>query len=228
MIKRLALTRNYDIKEIYVDEKEDLNEYCNKDDNNNFYLDIQKNNESNEEFLNRISLAQRYSCYICNDEDLNRLALKFNNMIPFSLIDVVNRESNGESWIIAYGYSDNPYCNKGSWGKTEVYPFVTSDGKTTLDMFNLTYEDLKNINDNNFVTAFNKNKDIIDFTNPSYLKENNIYVLDKSKKIYKAEYPDVNDYEHVYVKHIPSYMDKMNNSKKRKEKNKNKKNKSNI
>lgn len=149
-------------------------------------------------------------------------------MIPFSLIDVVNRESNGESWIIAYGYSDNPYCNKGSWGKTEVYPFVTSDGKTTLDMFNLTYEDLKNINDDNFVTAFNKNKDIIDFTNPSYIKENNIYVLDKSKKIYKAEYPDVNDYEHVYVKHIPSYMDKMNNSKKRKEKNKNKKNKSNI
>ena len=51
MIKRLALTRNYDIKEIYVDEKEDLNEYCNKDDNNNFYLDIQKNNESNDVFL---------------------------------------------------------------------------------------------------------------------------------------------------------------------------------
>lgn len=191
MIERLALTNKNEIEK-YEENKE------------NDYLDFQKENETKNKFLKRVSLSRRYSCYICKDQDIEKLKIKLNNMIPESMINIAKKESDGESWIIVYGYDQKPYCNKGGWGKTESYPFITSDGKTSVDMYKLTYEDSINISDKNFITPFNRNKDI----NPIEENLNNrnkvFYVLNNDKKIYKAIYPNVEEYEHIFIRHIPS------------------------
>ena len=190
------------------------------------YIDFQKENESKDEFLKRVSACQRYSCYMCKDNDIYDLKQLLNKMIPEDIIKYAEKESNGESWIIAYGYNDKPYCNKGSWGKTEVYPFITSDGKSFIDMYITNYRDLTHINEDNFITPFNKNKDILELGNIDVFINNNFFALDKKKRLYKVNYPNVDDYKHVFIKHIPSYLDKQKQSNKRKNKN-NKKNKPN-
>ena len=127
--KRLAL--NTDGKITYCTANE---EFVGKGRCN--HIAHQLNNESKEEFLNRMAeKEQLYSKYICNEEYRKQLKEKFKRFIPNDLIKKVKEKTNGESWIITYGYDEEPYCNKGGWGSTEPYPFITSSGESSIDMY---------------------------------------------------------------------------------------------
>lgn len=156
----------------------------------------QNKDENTQSFVERIGKAQElYGGYIIDDKFKETLDKKMKKALPDKLIDEIKKSCGNESWIIAYGYDDQPYCNNGGWNKTEPYPFITSDGKKFTDMY-IDNSDIYNINEENFVTAFNKNKE--------NTNKNGYYILDKDKKIYKSNYPNVDDYDHVFIKHIPS------------------------
>lgn len=188
--KRLALTKDGQLTYCTSSEENIGKGRCN-------HIVHQNIGESNEDFLNRTSEKEMlYGIYVSDENYMKELNEKLNHFIPEKLRQQAISESNGESWIIAYGYDEEPYCNKGGWGSTEPYPFVTSDGKSYIDMY-INKSDIYDINENNFVTAFNRNKNLS-------IKDG-CFVLDKNKKLYKVSYPNVDDYEHVFIKHIPSY-----------------------
>lgn len=187
--KRLALTK--DGRMTYCTAEKD---YIGKGRCN--HVAHQIDGETNKQFLERTANKEMlYKRYVCDDSYKNELRKKLDECIPEYLIEDVKKEANGESWIIAYGYDEQAYFNKGGWGKTEPYPFVTSDGKTFIDMY-IDQSDVYSIDDENFVTAFNKNKNLVN--------QEGAFVLDRNKRIYKVQYPNVDDYEFVFIKHIPS------------------------
>lgn len=190
MEKRLAITA--DGRMTYCSAAEDLvgKGRCN-------HIAHQLSKESRENFLNRMSENEvNYGKYMPDEEYLLELEERLKRYIPEDLMNDIQKVTNGESWIIAYGYDEEPYQNKGGWGCTEPYPFLTSDGKSFIEMYKLDKQDVYNINDENFVTAFNKNKNL--------KLEAGSFVLDRNKKLYKAQYPNVDSYDHVFIKHIPS------------------------
>lgn len=187
--KRLALNKDGNLTYCTATEENIGKGRCN-------HLIHQNIGESNESFLNRINEKESlYKNYLPDELYLESLNKQLKKFIPQDLIDEVKKHSNNSSWIIAYGYDEEPYYNKGGWGSTEPYPFITSDGLSFIDMY-IKKEEIYNINENNFITPFNRNKNLI--------KRNGYFLLDKNKKIYKANYPNVDDYEHVFIKHIPS------------------------
>lgn len=138
-----------------------------------------------------------YFNYLATYDYIQKLKENFNKFIPLDTIDKVKKESRDESWIITFGYNDKAFTNKGGWYSTDPYPFLTSDGLSYIDMYNLNKDILKkDLNMNNFITPFNRNKDL---TN-----RNNCFLLDKNKVIYRENYPIVDDYKHVYIIHIPA------------------------
>lgn len=147
-----------------------------------------------------------YGDYLPDEKYIDKLEEKLKTFIPNDLIEKAKKESNGESWIIAFGYNEDAFTSRSNWFKTEPYPFITSDGKTYIDMYremlkkdeNGNNQEILNINSKNFITAFNKNKD-------KCMNENGNYILDKEKRLFKTNYPNVDDYEFVYIKHISYY-----------------------
>lgn len=188
-MKRLALTKDGKLTYCTASDENIGKGRCN-------HVAHQKAGEINDNFLKRISEKDMlYSKFVSDENYKNELVDKLNKMIPEKLINDVKEYAKGESWIIVYGYGEEPYCNNGNWGKTEPYPFITSDNKSFVDMY-IEKESIYNIDESNFVTHVNKNKDLA-------TKKGN-YVLDKNKRIYKVDYPDVNDYDHIFIKHIPA------------------------
>lgn len=188
--KRLALTKDGKLTFCTSDPENIGKGRCN-------HVAHQLPSESKEDFLNRASQKEmHYGSYVVDDDYEKVLKAALEEAFPEKLIEDIKQKSNGESWIIAYGYDEEPYCDNGGWGRTEPYPFITSDGLSFIDMY-INKCDIYEITDENFVTPFNKNKD--------KRITNGLFALDRNKKIYKAAYPDVDKYDHVFIKHIPSY-----------------------
>lgn len=144
----------------------------------------------------RIKDFEPYFKYLANEKYILELKDKFKDFISSDLIEKVEKEANNENWIIVFGYGEKAFTNKGGWYPTNPYPFLTSDGLNYIDMYSLNENILeKDLNMDNFVTPFNKNKDKV--------MDNGCFVLDKNKIIYKVNYPDIENYKHVYVIHIP-------------------------
>lgn len=188
-LKRLALTKDGKLTYCTSDTENIGKGRCN-------HVAHQLPTESKEDFINRLSQKEAYyGSYIIDEDYKKELEKRLKEAFPEKLIEEVKKKSHGGSWIIAYGYDEEPYCNNGGWGRTEPYPFITSDGLSFIDMY-IDKSDIYEITDDNFITPFNKNKDS-DIVNGSF-------ALDRNKKIYKAAYPDVDNYDHVFIKHIPS------------------------
>lgn len=191
--KRLALTKDGKMTWCTADEEHIGKGRCN-------HIAHQKNNETNQEFVARAEKLTKkenfYGPFVPDEGYLKKLEDKLKKAFPQKILQSVIEQCGEESWIIAYGYDEDPYCNNGGWNKTEPYPFITSDGITFIDMY-ITKDDVYDINEDNFITAFNKNKD--------HKMTNGVFVLDRNKKLYKVNYPNVDKYDNVFIKHIPSY-----------------------
>ena len=191
--KRLALTKDGKMTWCTADEEHIGKGRCN-------HIAHQKNNETNQEFVARAEKLTKkenfYGPFVPDEGYLKKLEDKLKKAFPQKILQSVIEQCGEESWIIAYGYDEDPYCNNGGWNKTEPYPFITSDGITFIDMY-ITKDDVYDINEDNFITAFNKNKD--------HKMINGVFVLDRNKKLYKVNYPNVDKYDNVFIKHIPSY-----------------------
>lgn len=152
-----------------------------------------------ETFGNRIYPYELFKKGIIDEETYKAIAY-FDRPGNFEII----RNALGDSWLCAYGYDDEPFCDGGGWGSPNPYPFLDSNGLTEKSLYvdenDIDLNEYELVNDEVYGESYYRQK------NPNSDYQFHAFgdiIQDEEGRFYDPKkYPKPDDYRFVYVFHI--------------------------
>lgn len=112
------------------------------------------------------------------------------------------RNALGDSWLCAYGYDDEPFCDGGGWGSDDPYPFLDSNGLTEKSLYvdenDIDLNEYELVNDEGYGKSYYRQKN----SNYSWYSYGDIKSDDYGRFYDPKKYPNPDDYRFVYINHI--------------------------